>query len=340
MASTSAYKGGYRAQVFVKGERDSRIFRTKREADAWGTAREAEIRAAAAKPSGEKYTLREAFAKYRLEVSPKKRGKRWEEIRLQSFERDTLLPCGEMVGSITPALLGAWRDARLRQVSAGTVLRELGLISAVLEEARREWRWIDSNPTKDVRRPRQPDHREVVITRAQIRILLGEIGYSPRLPIRSVSQAVAMAFLVALRTGMRAGELCGLTWERVFDGYCSVPHKSGRFDTSLRDVPLTGKAMRLIDQMRGFDTVLVFGLKAATLDAMFRKYRTRAGLKGFTFHDSRHTAATWVAARMKSNGLPAQQALLDLCKMFGWTKLDQALTYYNPSAADIAKRIA
>jgi len=25
--------------------------------------------------------------------------------------------------------------------------------------------------------------------------------------------------------------------------------------------------------------------------------------------------------------------------MFGWAKLDQALTYYNPSAADIAKRI-
>lgn len=42
---------------------------------------------------------------------------------------------------------------------------------------------------------------------------------------------------------------------------------------------------------------------------------------------------------MKSNGLPAQQALLDLCKMFGWSNINQALTYYNPSAADIARRI-
>lgn len=339
MASTSPYKGGYRAQVFVKGERDSKIFRTKREADAWGAAREAEIKAAAAKPDGQKFTLREAFAKYRLEVSPTKRGKRWEELRLLAFERDTLLPCDMMIGNVTSAHLSAWRDVRIRQVAPGTVIREMGILSAVFDQARREWRWIESNPVGDVRRPRAPDHREVVITWAQVRIMLGEMGYSPRLPIRTVSQAVAVTFLVALRSGMRAGELCGLTWERVFDGYCSVPHKSGRFDTSLRDVPLTRKAMRLVDKMRLFDPKLVFGLKSATLDAMFRKFRNRAGLEGFTFHDSRHTAATWVAARLKSNNLPAQQALLDLCKMFGWTKLDQALTYYNPSAADIAKRI-
>lgn len=339
MASITPHKGGYRAQVYVKGERDSQTFRTKREADAWASARETELRTTAAKPAGQRYTLRETFAKYREEVSPSKRGKRWEEIRLQSLEREALLPVGEPVGNLTPALLGVWRDARLRQVSAGTVLRELGLISAVLEEARREWHWIETNPAKDVRRPRAPDHREVVITRAQIRLMLGEMGYSPSLPIRTVSQSAAVAFLVALRTGMRAGELCGLTWDRVLDGYCRTPHKTGRSAISLRDVPLTPKAQRMIERMRGFDRELVFGLKVSTLDALFRRYRERAGLSGFTFHDSRHTAATWIAARMKSNGMPAQQALLDLCKMFGWTKLDQALTYYNPKASDIAKRI-
>jgi len=339
MASIKPHKDGYRAQVYVLGTRDSKIFRTKREADAWASARETEIRADSAKPIGQKKTFRDALEKYRLEVSPTKRGKRWEDIRLKAFADDALLPVSLPIGEVTPAVLGAWRDARLRQVSAGTVLRELGLISAVLEEARREWHWIESNPAKDVRRPRAPDHRDVVITRQQIRIMLGEMGYSPRLPIRSVSQAVAVAFMTALRTGMRAGELCGLTEARVFPGYCATPHKSGRTDTTLRDIPLTAKAERLIRKMKGYDNRLVFGLKTASLDANFRKYRERAGLSGFTFHDSRHTAATWIAGRMKSNGLPAQQALLDLCKIFGWTKLDQALTYYNPSAADLAKRM-
>jgi len=335
MASTKPHSGGYRAQVYVKGERDSKTFRTKREADAWGAARETEMRAQAARPAKEKFTLRDALRRYSADVTPLKRGRRWEVLRLAAFERDPLLPIGEIMGRITPDVLGRWRDARLRQVSAGTVLRELGLLAAVLEEARREWGWLDTNPARDVRRPRAPDHRDVVISRRQIRLMLGEMGYSPRLPIRSVSQAVAVAFLVALRTGMRAGELCGLTWDRVRDGYCALPVTK----TVPRDVPLTAKALALIEQMRGFDGQLVFGIKTATLDALFRKYRARAGLSGFTFHDSRHTAATWIAGRMKSTGMPAQQALLDLCKMFGWSKLDQALTYYNPSAADIAKRI-
>lgn len=339
MASIIPHKNGYRALVALRGVRESKVFRTLREANAWAAARETEIRADAAKSPAEKHTLCDALRKYAEEISPTKRGYRWEKIRLQAIERDEVLPVNRPLSELTPSVMGEWRDVRLRQVSASTVLRELGLLSAVLEEARREWRWISSNPANDVRRPRAPDHREVVITRHQIRRMLEVMGYSPRLPVRSVSQACASAFLAALRTGMRAGELCGLTWGRVFEGYCQTPHKTGRTKESLRDVPLTPKAQAQIEKMRGFDPELVFGIKASSLDAMFRKYRERAGLSGFTFHDSRHTAATWMAARLKSNGLPAQQALLDLCKIFGWTKLDQALTYYNPDPRDIAKRI-
>ena len=68
-----------------------------------------------------------------------------------------------------------------------------------------------------------------------------------------------------------------------------------------------------------------------SLDALFRRARHRAGLDGFTFHDLRHTAATRLAPRL---------SVLDLCRMFGWAKADQALTYYNPSAGEIAKRLA
>lgn len=340
MASVTPHKRGYRAQVYVRGVRDSQIFPTKRQADAWAASRETELRAELGKPAGERHTFGDALRKYRDEVSPTKRSRKWETTRIDYLLGQPLLHVDKPIGEITPALLGVWRDHRLKLVTAGTVLRDMGLISAVLSEARREWQWISGNPTEDVRRPRAPDHREVVITRRQVRVMLGEMGYSPRQPVRSVSQACAVAFLIALRTGMRAGEICGLTWDRVFNGYCRTPHKVGRLVTSLRDVPLTAKAMVLIEKMRGYDPKLVVGLSTSSLDANFRKYRNRAGLEGFTFHDSRHTAATWVAARMKSNNLPAQQALLDLCKMFGWTKLDQALTYYNPSAADIAKRIS
>lgn len=82
--------------------------------------------------------------------------------------------------------------------------------------------------------------------------------------------------------------------------------------------------------MRGWDDERVFGLKAQTLDALFRRHRVRCGLEGFTFHDSRHTAATWMAGKVD---------VLTLCKIFGWSSTSMALTYYNPKATDIAKRL-
>jgi len=335
MASITKHKDGYRAQVYVSGQRDSAVRRTKREAEVWAAARETELRALAAALPGVRHTLGDALQRYSDEVSPTKRGCRWEQIRIAVFLRDDNLPCGQAIGRLTTPQLADWRDARLRQVSAGSVLREIGILAAVLETARREWRWISVNPMADMRKPKAPEHRSVVISRREVRLMLREMGYSSRKPVRSMSQAVAVCFLVALRTGMRAGELCGLRWDLVHDGYCTLPVTK----TKPRDVPLTAKAMALIRRMDGWDGVLVFGVSPQSLDALFRKYRKRAGLEGFTFHDSRHTAATWIAGRMKSSNIPAQQAVFDMCKMFGWSSVDQALAYYNPSAKDIALRI-
>ena len=327
MASITKTTTGYRAHVYVKGTRDSQVFRTQREAKAWATVRENEIRDQTEKPAS--HTLAETLTRYRDEVSPSKRGQRWEEIRIRAFLASPLLPTNSPLAEITSDTMGQWRNARLQQVSAGTVLREFGLLSAVFEEARREWKWIAVNPIADVRKPRQPDHRDTIITRPQIKAMLKTLGHSPARPIRTVSQSVAAAFLLALRSGMRAGELCKMEWSRVYDGYCSVPHKTGSTDKALRDVPLTPKAMRIVEKMRGFDRSMVFGLSSKTLDALFRRARNRAGLSGFTFHDSRHVAATWMAQRVH---------ILDLCKAFGWAGTKQALTYFNPKASDIAKR--
>lgn len=334
MASIIKHGKGYRAQVYVQGTRDSSVFRTKREAENWAAARETEIRAESKKTTGEKFTLWDALRKYGEEISPTHRGMRWEQIRLNSFKND--LPVDKPIGHITTDLIGQWRDARLKLVSPGTVLREIGLLSAVFEAARRDWKWIDDNPIHDVRKPRAPDHRDVLITRKQIKTMLITIGYSPRGRITTVSQSVAVAFLLALRTGMRAGEICGLTWERVKSTHCILTVTK----TKPRNVPLTKKSTRLLDKMRGYDQTVVFALSPQTLDALFRKYRARANLSGFTFHDSRHTAATWIAARMNSSGIPAQQAVMDMCKIFGWSNVSQALTYYNPKIEDIARRIS
>lgn len=328
MASITKTAKGYRAQVYVRGQRDSECFPTKREAVNWSAQRENELRDS--RPAGERHTLADAMRRYGEEVTPHKRGRRWEYLRIDSLPKIPQFPHDIPLADLTPEHFGAWRNERLKQVAPGTVLREFSFLSAVLETARREWRWIPSNPIRDVKKPAEPDHREVTITRPQIKAMLRSMGYKAG-ECRTVAQAVAHAFLVALRTGMRAGELCALTWGDVHPGYCRIKAvEIGAGKTGKRDVPLTPKAERLIATMRGYDPLLVFGLKSNSLDANFRKYRQRAGLEGFTFHDTRHTAATWMAQRVHA---------LDLCKVMGWKNASQALTYYNPKASDIAMRL-
>lgn len=321
---------GYRAQVEILGVRDSASFRTKREAVAWASARETEIRENASKPVGARTTMREMLARYRDEVSPTKRGERWEVLRINAMLEMPELPLGKVLSAIQPDDFTEWRKARRRKVKPGSLLREFGLLSAAFEHARREWRYIAANPITDVRRPSAPDHRDRTITRPEIHAMLRELGYRVGVPPRSINQSIAVMFMLALRCGMRAGELSGLEWGNVHDGYCQTPHKSGNTAASMRDVPLTPKAMRLLALMRGFDRRLVFGVTPQTRDAQFRRARDSAGLSGFTFHDSRHTAATWLAQKLH---------ILDLCKAFGWSDTKRALTYYNPTAADIAKRM-
>lgn len=326
MASITKTDDGYRAQVYVKGVRENKRFRTKREAEIWAAGRETELRKSGQEQIKRGHTFKEAFENYAKEVSPSKRGGAWEQIRIKAFLRDTNLKVGSKIETITTDHLSAWRDARLLEVSAGTVLREINLISAVLEAARREWKWISDNPMRDMRKPSSPAHRNIVVSWRQTKAILRALDYSPRAQSKTKSYGAALAFLVAQRTGMRAGELCGLEWPRVHDDYCVLLVTK----TKPRDVPLTAKARKLIAKASGLHSVKVFNLSSPSLDALFRKAKNRAVVQGVTFHDSRHTAATWLAPRMD---------VLDLCKMFGWSNPKQAMTYYNPTASQIAARI-
>lgn len=326
MASVKPYRGGWRAHVCVGGVRESRAFPGKREAAAWASMRETELRDDQGKRPSAKYTLGDALRKYAAEVSPGKRGERWEQIRIAAMLRFDALPIAKPIGESTTAAMAAFRDARLAQVSAGTVLRELVLLAAIFEAARREWGWIAANPIHDLRKPRSPDHRSRVISQSEIRCMVRALS-GARGSCKSASQSASRAFLLALRTGMRAGEVCALRWDQVRpDCLVAVGTKTGA-----RDVPLTYQAARVIESMRGWDRETVFGIKAQTLDALFRRARERTGLAGFTFHDSRHTAATRLARRID---------VLDLCKMFGWRDPKMAMIYYNPTASDIARRLS
>lgn len=327
MASITKHQSGYRAQIkiTVNGQtiRESKTFSTKRDAQIWGVQREEQIKAELEADPRLKHSLRCALRRYAAEVSPTRKGERWEKLRLSAFE-GYKLPLDLPLLSVTNKHIADFRDSRLSTVSPGTVLRELGLLSAVFVHARIEWSWTDNNPCSDIRKPSEPKHRERVLLWWEIKRMLRQMHYKPKGRPNSFGQAVSVCMMLALRTGMRAGELTSMRWEQVHDRHVHLPTtKSNR----PRDVPLSNKAIKLLNRMQGWDEDLVFGVKAASLDALFRKYRQRAGLEGFTWHDTRHTAATMLSKKV---------TVLDLCKIFGWTDPKMAMIYYNPHASSLA----
>ena len=73
-----------------------------------------------------------------------------------------------------------------------------------------------------------------------------------------------------------------------------------------------------------------FGLSSATLDALFRRARIKAGITDLHFHDTRHEAITRLARKLD---------VLDLARMIGHRALRSLQVYYNPTPAEIAARL-
>jgi len=309
--------------VQVKGQRDSATFPTKREAQLWAAQREIDLQTIARGQEGSIRTVRDAFDRYAREVSPTHKGERWETVRLTKMGRE--FP-DVMLDKLTTSHVSAWRDLRLTQVGPASVLREMKLLGSVFEQCRKEWRWLSVNPAKDVRKPTAPPHRERVMRRDEIKRLLRALGY----PARTLPRhAVAHAMLLALRTGMRAGELAGIEWADVHPGYVRLHDtKNG----SSREVPLSAKARRTLEKMRGWDETSVFATQAGNIDAIFRAAKARAGITGLVWHDTRHTAATWIGSTGRLN-------LMEFCKMFGWRDPRHAMIYFNPTASELAEKL-
>lgn len=235
------------------------------------------------------------------------------------------------LANVTPELLGTWRDQRMNgesKVSGATVNRELNLLSHVFTTARREWKWLAASPTSDVRRPKPAASRERIPTEDEIERLCNALGFTDE-PVTTKSQAVAVAYLFAIETAMRAGEICGLMPAWVDGAVARLPASINKNGVR-RDVPLSTRALELLALLPDSGEAPLFGISTASLDALFRKARERSCIEGLTFHDSRHAAITRLAKKLN---------VLDLARMVGHRDLRMLQIYYNESAEDMAVKL-
>lgn len=325
MAYIRKRAGRWRAEVALRKVRDSETFDSRAEAVAWATRREADILEGSSKARAGLWTVGDAMRRYAEEVSPTKRGARWERVRLAKMTADALASI--RLRSLTAADVAAWRGRRLRQVQPGSVIREMGLLRSVIEIARREWGWIADNPMKEVRRPPAPPARDRRISDDEAARICAALGWTGG-PPTNLSHEVAIMFLLAIETGMRAGELEGLEPARV-----NLPARYVQLDRtkngSARQVPLTSRAIELFGLLP-MTGRRVFSVAPGSRDVLFRKARDRAGIEGLRFHDTRHEAITRLARRLD---------VLDLARMVGHHDLRSLRAYYNATATEIAHRL-
>lgn len=149
------------------------------------------------------------------------------------------------LANLDAAMIAEQRDllAQRKQRSGGhlsgaTVNRYLAALSHVLNVAAGEWGWLDRSPMANVARKREPASRDRFLSTDEVERLLKacKAGSAPQLHL---------LVQVALATGMRRGELLGLTWSAVNFKRQRVLLRSTK-NGSDRAVPLTPKTLALL----------------------------------------------------------------------------------------------
>jgi integrase len=333
MASITKRGDSYRVRLMVNGVVETGTFSTKSKAQAWAAEMETQLRKAKETGISRGKTVQKLFDRYADEVSIHKAGERWESLRLTKIAKDKIdgVALGDMaLEKLSPEIFGKWRDQRMKmdKVKGSTVQREFKLLSNVFNVGKDEWRWIAENPISKVRRPKGGKDRDRLISDDEIRRISLALGFNEK-TVTTKNGIVAIAFLFAIETGMRSGEILGLTGEDIKG---RVAHLNKTKNGDERDVALSERAIELL----GFLPVRenqetsdrLFDVSDDSRDTLFRNAVKKCKIKELTFHDTRHEAITRLAKKVP---------ILALARMVGHRNINQLQTYYNERAEDIAK---
>lgn len=362
MATFEQRESGYwQAKIRRKGHTASRTFRNKADAERWAREVETAIDRGVfvCNREAESTTLREALKRYKREVTPTKRGAVPEGYRVDAWMGHQLAK--KPLAALRSSDFAEYRDERLHAgCAASTVQKELALVSAVFETARREWNMEGLvNPLRSVRKPPAPPGRERVFVADEEARLLAACARQKREGGRFTpgAQSSMLRPIVefTLETAMRQGEVAGLLWENV-DLKTRVARLLRTKNGSVRNVPLSSRAIAVLKSLpteTEKETTLrrgsVFGMTENAIKIAFRGAVKRARrnyvaeckatkaspdpqiMANLTFHDLRHVATTRLAEKLPN--------VIELAAVTGHKDLRMLKRYYHPRAEDLARKL-
>lgn len=337
MSSVVAFGDKYRAHIRRAGYRSvSKTFNSRKEAEAWARDLEKSMdvnKYAPVTKELKQTTVADLFTRFATEVSPNRKGRKWEVVRINSLVRDADFT-HRRLDQLTASDLRTWRDARLKDISPASVNREMNLISGVFSHAIKEWGVpLPINPVQQISRP-------AGIARARTRRwtdddlakVLEAAGWDEDVKPTTGRTYVGWAILLAIETAMRIGELCSLC-VRDYDPAARSATLHDSKNGYGRSVPLSKKAIEILN-------VLVAGKSAdekiipvggETLGFYFREVRNKSGVKDLRFHDCRREAATRLSKKLAN--------VLELSAVTGHRSLQSLKTYYRPTVSELADKL-
>jgi integrase len=326
MASFRFHGNRWQARVRRAGYPvQTRSFLTKADAERWARTVEVQIdRGTYETPTiAQQVSLGDLIDRYMREVTPRMKGAKEDLIRLAAIRRREI--CSIKIKSLTASRVASYRDERLQQVSAGTVIRELAYLSAIINHARRDWGIQASNPVAMVKKPPSPKGRDRIMDLEELERLFRFLKPTAR---RSALMLPLVKF--ALETAMRRGEILSLRWDHI-----DLPRRTAFLpDTKnghSRTVPLSSTAAAILQNLPSSVDGRVFSMSACAVSAAFSRAAERAGIQEVRFHDLRHIAITRIAQKLPN--------LIELAAVSGHKNVAMLKRYYHPNAAELAIKL-
>ncbi|MDQ8937169.1 tyrosine-type recombinase/integrase [Acinetobacter rudis] len=324
----------YRITVRHNGQRFTATRDTSAECEQWAAKKLLELQSQSASQQEEKihisfYSL---FDQYYHEHGKNMKSADFILQQLKALKSTWGADAEESIHDLTPAMVKRWRDQRLKTVKTSTVIRQMGVYSSAFEYARRELFLTKENPFKEVTKPSMPPPRHQRIHKEDEEVIIKALGYkrgqTPTLP----RHFVAWAFLFALETTMRKGELLSIKQKHIFEDYIKL------YDTkngTNRDVPLTAQAQEMLTWLKPKDPDdRIFPHNSNSFRLVWQRHLAKTKYTGkLHFHDTRHEAITRFVHNYK---IPVEI----LAKITGHKMISVLVnTYYNPTASEIAKML-
>ena len=273
----------------------------------------------------------EKFAEDYIELYAKQNKRSWKRDELSLTSLKAFFK-GETLQSIGPEKIERYKAMRKIKVSPATVNLELACLKTLFNKAV-EWGRTENNPAAKIKKFRLNNAREKILN-----------GEEARRLINCALPALRPILIIALKTGMRRGEILSLTWPAVnfIKSFILIENsKSGKS----RKVPMSPAVREVLKAIPRTSDFLFYNPETKThVKSVTTAFKTACrsakkdpddkddpGILGLRFHDLRHTFATWY---IENGG-----DIVALSKILGHSSLQMTLRYCNPTEEGMLRAV-